>query len=886
MIKKNKCKLITSLILIALLIIGIVFTIKSNTDLLTVFENSEKKYYSNNSESDVKKAIQEVMKAYYKRGTYSQYCSYRRSWVNPPESATSQHTCYTVCSNFAFNIYYEALGVEVPSITQLINQYARQYYVKDINNINNSDVIEYWERTIDGSVVTYDNNYNNLNDKNINLSTTAGQQAYGSMLLNDYKLQVGDILCSGNKNGGAGHTMVVYEIEYDENNNPVDAILMDAESKGDDNKTTKITAEELLFRKVNNNGFDEGVIRKRRLTKKEGEINSLVFLLSPSASSPRTSFTILRPLLRNSNGTLLKDNDNNLQYYKGTYDSVETNNNHDTGYLYTERVQTDCSLTDGSEVRIAYPDLYIEKTVDVFNNSVVDLGDTLTYTIKVNNESQEDYNRLEIIEEIGEGVEVIDYSGTNVVLQGNKIIWTENILAGKRRERYYTVRVNEDYSLLGHEIVSNGTVAKMVKDNNNNWVIDKELSTGTIKNMIANNLSATEKTNIKNNLQSLLTSTNKPKGVTLIDTLYGNLGYDFKLGADTANNIEEFNITDLIKTRSKHVYNPTSLGVYLNQGNENYGIVLNNYYSALYNSGTKFSLKRFEAYSFLGSRDKRADTLYMENFETGDVLVYKNTQTANSDTDYITEDGTYYLVFISEEDKITINGNDIYGFVGVKSNGEINRIYRDEGDYKAYKDNDGKIYYDYTITDLRTLLGKDYYVILRPSLGFDITPPNVTVTYSTEELTEESVIVTVTADEEVQDVSGWTKLSDGKTLTKEYTENVDEDITIKDLVGNEKIVNIKIENIGTEIKGDLNDNAQIDIGDLLVIYRYLAYNNNTEVAQNHPEWNLTTEKMIQGDLNNNNLIDIGDSLKIQRYIAASNSEEVALKHPNWLDIQN
>ena len=83
--------------------------------------------------------------------------------------------------------------------------------------------------------------------------------------------------------------------------------------------------------------------------------------------------------------------------------------------------------------------------------------------------------------------------------------------------------------------------------------------------------------------------------------------------------------------------------------------------------------------------------------------------------------------------------------------------------------------------------------------------------------------------------------------------------------------------------GDVNENNKIDIGDILLIKRHMAYTNSTIVANKHSNWKLGDEKIQMGDLNNNGKIDIGDILKLQRYISASNSKEVAQKHNDWLD---
>ena len=52
------------------------------------------------------------------------------------------------------------------------------------------------------------------------------------------RLQVGDIICWYDDD--SGHTVLVYSIEYDENNNPVNAIIREASSNYE-KETTKIT---------------------------------------------------------------------------------------------------------------------------------------------------------------------------------------------------------------------------------------------------------------------------------------------------------------------------------------------------------------------------------------------------------------------------------------------------------------------------------------------------------------------------------------------------------------------------------------------------------------------------------------------------------------------
>lgn len=88
-----------------------------------------------------------------------------------------------------------------------------------------------------------------------------------------------------------------------------------------------------------------------------------------------------------------------------------------------------------------------------------------------------------------------------------------------------------------------------------------------------------------------------------------------------------------------------------------------------------------------------------------------------------------------------------------------------------------------------------------------------TVKYSTVEPTNQNVIVTITADKEMQEVEGWKLDASKKVMTKEYTENKEEEITIKDLVGNTTKANIKITNIDKikpEVKVDYSNKKATD----------------------------------------------------------------------------
>ena len=78
--------------------------------------------------------------------------------------------------------------------------------------------------------------------------------------------------------------------------------------------------------------------------------------------------------------------------------------------------------------------------------------------------------------------------------------------------------------------------------------------------------------------------------------------------------------------------------------------------------------------------------------------------------------------------------------------------------------------------------------------NIDKTAPEVKATYSTKELTNRNVEVTLTANEDVQSVEGFTKV-DNRTYKKTYTSNAKEDVTVYDMAGNKTVVTVEVTNI-------------------------------------------------------------------------------------------
>ena len=83
--------------------------------------------------------------------------------------------------------------------------------------------------------------------------------------------------------------------------------------------------------------------------------------------------------------------------------------------------------------------------------------------------------------------------------------------------------------------------------------------------------------------------------------------------------------------------------------------------------------------------------------------------------------------------------------------------------------------------------------------NIDKTAPTATVSYShdKENPTNGNVTVTITPDEAIKNIDGWTKNEDG-TYSKEYDENNEYEVEIEDLVGNFSVVKINVNGIDRE----------------------------------------------------------------------------------------
>ena len=629
---------------------------------------------------EVHKAFQEIAYSYYMREKSIQYNHDKQDFFTP-EEATLQNVNFLVCSAFVNSVYKELLNITVPKFTSSLLSHSEKYQFRP-------------------EVVAYSPPRNSDDEKRefliYNYEEDFGDTIYYPTL--DYmlsRLEVGDILTY------TGHAILVYDIIKDSKGKTTEAIIIESthgigeayvNSKINEgvtiNKKSFGGGSHFLYlnSKINSEGLEQGSI---------GMTNFTEYKIWTNINNTKKEYSILRFIHKGKNGQAI------LKYRAN--DPKDLNNMKYNGTI---------NLSNKNLDRIKFSHLYIEKTVDKFNGNIVEIGETLLYKIRVKNRGKENYkDDLIIVENLSEYVKYQRYYTQKALKKSEnksadkKLIW--NIGKLKKGEEViieYSVLVKS--GVKGDIILSTGTVGN--------------IPSSTIKNMIGNNLGVYKQNAIKIAFDNLK---GQYCGKKLINQIYKEaLNVDLKL--------EEFDITKLIKNTKfeSQEYNT----IYLDESHSFYGTVLNNYWSSMaknkyssYVNGKEidvYDLKYFREHT---NSSRRQDFIYPETFKTGDILIYIN----NNDSIYEKINKEYV------EKKITFeNGEYAYiyiegkGFVGINygNDGKPNtKEDRNEFTAKYYSDNDLELFAKASISNeetleignLQTLFGKDYYVILRPSLN-------------------------------------------------------------------------------------------------------------------------------------------------------------------------
>jgi len=644
----------------------------------------------NSTLEEFRNSLKEVAYSYYMRGKSIQWCVARDQFFSP-EEATEQNANYLVTTSFTTSVYEELLNVVVPyspsSLLKYANDYNNKPEVAGITYKISDDIME-WR-----FYITADNTQV--------IENPSLQQIFPF-------LREGDLLVN------PSYAFLVYDFEKDENGNITDVIIMQSITGYHNNSyiNTKFPRAgaskngndypsiDFFFNGKLNSDFEEGTIKMAKLSKQPAWANI-------NTKYKSSKYAILRYVQGDSDNNAVLKYENIYDYYRGNY-------------TYNDKINLSNNSLDRSK---KFNHLYISKTVDEMNGAVVEVGDTLNYKIIIRNSGDKDYKDNIIVSEIIS--HYVEYQENHVNRQiksfsedtkNNRLIWDIGQLQ-KGDEFIITYKVKVIKGFPKDVIVSTGFVGN--------------IRSSTIKNSIGKNLKDSQKNLIKKNYENLKNSYN---GANLINEIFKqSFGIDIKLNA--------FNITNLITDNNKESREqPTIL---LNTQDDFYNGVLINYWSSLATMryqypGTEeevnvYSLKEYEYfYDMLTYHNRRKSYIYPQHFKTGDILIYRNSNDSTYSIQNNTavkrnityEDGEYYFVYIEGKGFVGVNyGND--GIPNTKDD-------RNEFTAKYYKDNNLQLLNNVEnpseeileLANLQTLLAKDYYVILRPSLlyNFPYTP--------------------------------------------------------------------------------------------------------------------------------------------------------------------
>ena len=650
-------------------------------------------YIYNSKYEDVLSAIKELIYNYYMRQENIQYSDGRCEYF-PPEDATRQNVKYSVCTYFVHNIYKELLNISIPKTTGSYYGYIRKYLgepesllYSEINK-ENTEIRDFYIYSKEK------NNYTKTN--NFSLKELIPL------------LQIGDVLTY------TGHTQIIYDVEKDSNGNVIDAFILESiqqgayiktknpreEIAGPNGRIQGFAGSTLYMANTRNNyyeeGLNEGTLRLIRIS--DYNVWKDLNKISP------TTHSIIRIINKDING-------NAVLRHKTMFPNIPHK------YNYNDKI----NLTDKDIDRTQkFKRLYIEKLVNKFSRNTVILGDILKYTIIIKNMWKSDYNYdLIVTENVSKFVTYESHFENNTVISFNyniekrQLIW--NIGKLKKNEEFvinYLVRVTSGKA--GDIIKSTGLVA--------------HIPSSFIENYIGTNLNKNQMESIKNTFEKLKSKYN---GKKLINEIY-------KAALNKDLHFDTFNISELIYNTDPKSVNRDTIG--LNKNHSYYRAILNKYWSTmlrrtfLYDKNKEEAVIYFNKY-FLPYDDpeRRKDFIIKEDFKTGDILLYINTddQLYHLDTNgniiinkVTYEDGEYSYIYIEGKGFVGINlGND--GIKNTKDDrNEFNAKY-----YKDYnlvlaerKNNPSEEFLEKA--NLQTLLGKNYYVILRPSLCFDFPKSN------------------------------------------------------------------------------------------------------------------------------------------------------------------
>jgi len=347
-------------------------------------------------------ALLETAHAYFRQGVQNQYDSYRKNLYSTPEDATSQHYTYTVCSGFVYQVYYQTFGIDLPSYTEQMLDYAKQnkdnkelvlIYYEGVDNIYNEDVLGTAEIS----------NYSNLSKE------------WAKWLL------PGDVIIV------TGHAFMVDSIDYD--NGVVYIIESGTGGRYNDEK--------------HYDNYDEnGTIQYRPLSIKLGEYYKYLGGDNEIERMAVIRFINEESIYTNIDGVEENYNVTDAALSRVKYPDIDIEK-------IVKVIDGDNEINQNVMVDLGNTLTY---EITIKNNSGYDGNSYIE-----NKKEKVHYGSFDVVENFDSRLEIVNTGGGT--LSGNQIKWDiSELSADESITISYTVKVPNDILLLGEMIVSTGMV--------------------------------------------------------------------------------------------------------------------------------------------------------------------------------------------------------------------------------------------------------------------------------------------------------------------------------------------------------------------------------------------------------------------------------------------
>lgn len=326
-------------------------------------------------------------------------------------------------------------------------------------------------------------------------------------------------------------------------------------------------------------------------------------------------------------------------------------------YIAKDGTTKNYTMTPSATSRLKYEKIDIEKTLQIksseetFNQSILtNLGETITYTIQITNNSGSNYNNIVLEEIIDSKTTVTDKGGGT--LSGNKLKWTiSSILPGTTVTKKYTVKVKNTESNLGKIIISTGRV-----DN---------IATSKIETLIGNRFTKAEKNKVINAFEK--NKSNSKTERDFIHNIYKDaFGIDIYINNKITNN-DILTYSSTIKSGGKDKLSVKTTDIINNDVKR---LIYSNFYGmeigakAISKSNIVRAILQWNIYTDVELYD-RARTITKDMLYDGDILLVKtyNTSTKGEEKSFIYINNNLYRKTGSNVLE-TIKSADVNTFLG------------------------------------------------------------------------------------------------------------------------------------------------------------------------------------------------------------------------------